>query len=104
VGNLTYSYDAGGRLAAVTLPAAVSSSTTAYNADNEQTKFGSASSLTYDADGELSGDGTNTYTWDTRGHLSTISGGATASFVYDAFGRRPSRAPNRLAERVRRCP
>jgi hypothetical protein len=34
---------------------------TAYNADNEQTKFGSASSMTYDADGELKSDGTNTY-------------------------------------------
>jgi RHS repeat-associated protein len=98
LGTLTYGYDAGGRrtssggsLAAVTLPSAVTSSTTAYNADNEQTKFGSASSLTYNADGELSGDATNTYTWDARGHLSTISGGATASFVYDAFGRRMKR-------------
>jgi YD repeat-containing protein len=43
LGNLTYAYDAdgrqtssGGRLAAVTRPAAVSSSTTAYNADHHQ--------------------------------------------------------------------
>jgi len=98
LGNLTYAYDAdgrrtskGGSLAAVTLPSAVSSSTTAYNVDNEQTKFGSASSMTYDADGELKSDGTNTYTWDARRHLTAISGGATASFVYDAFGRRMSK-------------
>jgi YD repeat-containing protein len=78
LGNLTYVYDADGRrtskggslAAAVTLPSAVSSSTTAYNVDNEQTKFGSASSMTYDADGELKSDGTNTYTWDARRHLT----------------------------------
>jgi uncharacterized protein RhaS with RHS repeats len=44
--------------------------------------------LSYDANGNLTGDGTNTYTWDARNHLSAISGGSTASFVYDAFGRR----------------
>jgi hypothetical protein len=88
LGNLIYSYDAGGRrtamggsLAAVTLPAAVSSSTTGYNADNEETKFGSANSMTYDADGELKSDGNNTCTGDARNHPSAISGGATASFV-----------------------
>jgi hypothetical protein len=42
----------------VTLSAAVGSSTTGYNADNEQTKFGSASSMTHDADGKLKSDGT----------------------------------------------
>jgi hypothetical protein len=29
-----------------------------------QVKFESASSMTYDADGELKSDGTNTYAWD----------------------------------------
>ncbi len=47
--------------------------------------------MTYDADGELKSDGTNTYTWDARRHLTAISGGSTASFVYDAFGRRMKR-------------
>lgn len=42
--------------------------------------------LTYDLNGNLTGDGTNTYTWDARGHLSALSGGVTASFVYDGFG------------------
>jgi RHS repeat-associated protein len=41
--------------------------------------------------GELKSDGTNTYTWDARRHLTAISGEATASFVYDAFGRRMKR-------------
>jgi hypothetical protein len=36
---------------------------------NAQTKFGSASSMTYDADGQVQSDGTNTYTRDPRGHF-----------------------------------
>jgi RHS repeat-associated protein len=44
--------------------------------------------LTYDLNGNLTGDGTNTYTWDARNHLSAISGAVTAGFVYDALGRR----------------
>lgn len=60
---------------------------TAYNADNEQTSF-NGTSLSYQANGNLSGDGTNTYTWNARNQLNQISGGVTASFVYDPFGRR----------------
>ncbi|MGH7932542.1 MAG: hypothetical protein ACREQN_05175 [Candidatus Binataceae bacterium] len=37
----------------------------------------------YDADGNLTGDGTDTYTLGARNHLSAISGGATASFIYE---------------------
>jgi hypothetical protein len=61
----------------------------AYNADNEQTKFSSASSISYDANGELKSETLNT--WDARRHLTGISGGATVSFLYDAFGRRMKR-------------
>lgn len=98
LGNLTYVYDAKGRrtstagsLGAVTLPANVAGGTsTAYNADNAQTKF-NGTTLSYDADGDLLSDGTNTYTWDARNHLTAIAGGTTATFVYDAFGRRMSK-------------
>jgi hypothetical protein len=38
----------GGSLAAVTLPSAVRQSSRLYNAENEQTKFSSASSITYE--------------------------------------------------------
>jgi uncharacterized protein RhaS with RHS repeats len=92
VGTLTYSYDADGRvinkagtLAAGTLPAAVSGNT--FNADNGMTAF-NGQTLSYDANGNLISDGANTYTWDERNHLSTISGGVSANFVYDALGRR----------------
>jgi len=92
LGNLGYSYDADGRVTAKTgslaitgMPAPVSVST--LNADNEMTGF-SGTTLSYDANGNLTSDGTNAYTWDARNHLAAMSGGATASFVYDAFGRR----------------
>ena len=64
-----------------------------FDADNGMTAF-NGTAMTYDANGNLTGDGTNTYTWDARNHLSTISGAATASFVYDAFGRRMSKTIN----------
>ena len=47
-----------------------------------------------DANGNLTSDGTNTYTWDARNHLSAISGAAPGNFayVYDALNRRVSKA------------
>ena len=41
--------------------------------------------------GNLTGNGTNTYTWNTRNQLTGISGSTTASFLYDALGRRESK-------------
>lgn len=67
------------------LPTAVASAT--YDAANEQTAFAGAT-LTYDANGNLTNDGTNTYVWDARNRLVSITGGTTASFHYDALGRR----------------
>jgi YD repeat-containing protein len=66
--------------------------TTSYNADNEQSTFNRVS-LSYDSNGNLTSDGTNTYTWDARNHLSKITQGRTTvgSFVYDGFGRRMSK-------------
>jgi len=95
IGNLTYTYDlngnrtsVGGTLAATNLPAAVS--TTAYNANNQLTTWGSAS-LSYDLAGNLTGDGAHAYAWSARTLLSSIDSGSTASFSYDAFGRRVSK-------------
>lgn len=53
------------------------------------TAFGSRT-LSTDANGNLTGDGTNTYTWDARNHLGQITQGSTtvASFIYDGLGRR----------------
>ena len=95
LGDLTYAYDAvgnrkavGGSLGATVLPAAVTSAT--YDDANRLTAWGSAT-LAYDDAGNLTGDGTNSYSWNTRNQLATISGGASASFAYDAVGRRSER-------------
>ncbi len=57
-----------------------------FNADNGMSAFNGAT-LSYDANGNLTSEGTNTYSGDARNHLTAISGGTTASFTYDAFGR-----------------
>jgi RHS repeat-associated protein len=95
LGNLTYGYDADGRRAAVGgsfartgLPAAASAGP--YDANNQVTQWG-GSNLTYDANGNLTSDGVNSYTWDARNRLVAISGGVSASFKYDPFGRRVSK-------------
>lgn len=95
LGSLTYTYDGDGRRTSRVsgldhsgAPAAVASAS--YNAANEVSTWG-AQTLTYDANGNMAGDGTNTYTWNARNQLSGISGGVAASFAYDAQGRRRSR-------------
>ncbi len=92
LGNLTYAYDlegrrtgVGGSYARTGTPQAASAAS--YNVNNQLTQWKGAS-LAYDANGNLTSDGTNTYTWNARNQLVTISGGASASFQYDPFGRR----------------
>ena len=93
LGNLSYGYDlagrrvtVGGSFATTNLPLPVS--TTAYDANNQLTQWGTAT-LTYDANGNMLSSGADGYTWDGRNHLvSTLSG---ASFQYDPFGRRTSK-------------
>jgi RHS repeat-associated protein len=95
LGNLSYAYDltgqrttVGGSYARTGTPQAVSPAT--YNVNNQLTQWKGAN-LTYDANGNLTSDGTNTYTWNARNQLVAISGGASASFQYDPFGRRVSK-------------
>ncbi len=64
-----------------------------YDADNRLTRWGSISP-TYDLNGNLTNDGSRTtYSWDARDRLTAIS--KTASFAYDAFGRRQSKTIGR---------
>src|SRR6266699_236707 len=95
LGNLTFAYDlagrrtgVGGSYARTGTPQTASAAT--YNANNQLTQWKGAT-LTYDANGNLTSDGTNSYTWNARNQLVTISGGAPASFQYDPFGRRVSK-------------
>lgn len=96
VGTMTYGYDSDGRIInrggtfdITNLPAALASVT--YDANNRLTKWG-RQTVSYDADGNLVSNGKNTYTtWNTCNQLTGISGSATASFLYDALGRRESK-------------
>lgn len=95
LGTLSYAYDAAGRrigvggsYARTGLPQAASSAS--YNINNQLTNWKGAT-LTYDANGNLTSDGTNTYTWNARNQLVSISGSVNASFQYDPFGRRVSK-------------
>ena len=49
------------------------------------------STIGYDANGNMAGDGVHTYTWNARNQLSMIDSGNTASFGYDTYGRRISK-------------
>jgi YD repeat-containing protein len=77
VAGYRYSFDAAGNRTAVSAlePLASAGPTPSYT-------------LTYDAAGRPTGrsDG-QSYAYDTRGNLSSISGSRTATFSYDAFGR-----------------
>jgi RHS repeat-associated protein len=104
LGNLTYNYDAAGRLTRVGgsfartgLPSPVA--TTQYDAANRQLMFGDRA-MTYDANGNLTtlvdAAGQSLFTWDARNRLTALSapGPTTAAFAYDPLGRRNSRAVN----------
>jgi RHS repeat-associated protein len=98
LGTLSYGYNngsekvsVGGTWARTLQPAAVSGAT--YNAANHQLVF-DAQTLTYDLNGNLTSDGTNTYTWDARNQLGAISGPTAATYAYDGLGRRRQKAIN----------
>jgi YD repeat-containing protein len=95
IGDLTYGYDAGGRrvsmggsYARTNLPAALTSAT--YD-DANQIATWAGTSFTYDDNGNLASDASKSYSWNARNELTGISGGVSASFAYDAVGRRRSR-------------
>lgn len=99
LGDLTYGYDAAGRRSSVGgsfarmgLPQPLTSST--HNANNQLTQRGTTN-LTYDLNGNLTGDGVKTYTWNDRNQLASMAGpGLSASFTYDSFGRRIGKTIN----------
>jgi YD repeat-containing protein len=65
--------------------AALTSAT--YDDANQIATFG-GTTFSYDDNGNLTSDGSKNYTWNARHELTAISGGVSASFGYDAFGRR----------------
>jgi RHS repeat-associated protein len=99
LGDLIYAYDAAGNcvrvdgsFARTTIPEAVFA--LAYDAANQLIQK-ETTSLSYDANGNLTNDGVRSYVWNARNQLATINGtGVTASFEYDAFGRRTRKTVN----------
>jgi len=103
LGDFTYTYDAagnriktGGTFARSNVPPALA--TTSYNANNQQTTFGTATE-TFDLNGNQAtttdAGVTTTYNWNARNQLTGISRtGFTASFTYDSFGRRTGKTSN----------
>lgn len=98
LGDLSYTYDNGGRriatsgsLARAALPDALIDA--AVDAANRLTAAGTQT-LTYDANGNLSGDGSRQYVWNARDQLVQIkdsAGAVIAAFTYDALGRRQTK-------------
>lgn len=101
LGDINYGYDAigrrttmGGSLARMNLPAAVPPGSV--DAGNRLVNW-NGKTITFDRNGNMTGDGTNTYVWDVRDRLVQIrdaGGGQIASFTYDAVGRRLTRDVN----------
>jgi RHS repeat-associated protein len=94
LGTLYYTYDAAGRRTSVSgtlantgLPTPVPSA--AYDAANELTHWG-GSVISYDANGNMTNDGSKTYQWNARNQLASVSG--SAALAYDGLGRRTQSA------------
>ena len=94
LGTLTYAYDLAGRrtqmggsYAQIGLPLGVSEAE--YNANNQLTEWGTASP-SYDANGNMTSDGVNTLTWNSRNQLASMNSSAI-SFQYDPYGRRSTK-------------
>ena len=89
LGDLSYEYDAAGRrvkmggsYARQSLPPSLTSTT--HNDANQLTQRGTLT-LSYDDNGNLTSDGVNTYTWNARNQLQSMSGTVSASFQCDGL-------------------
>ncbi len=99
LGDLGYQYDGSGLPTVITgtysrqqLPDAFGPAS--YDAANRLDKIRDAE-ITYDKNGNLTSDGTTTYTWNDRDQLSGLTrDGTTATFGYSTNGRRLSRTVN----------
>ncbi len=91
----SWSYDDNGNRATTTDP---SSNVTTYNYPGGNNKLSSLSgfvtqSFTYDANGNMTGDGTNTWTYDQRGRMATnVVGAVTTTYSVNDIGLRVKKA------------
>jgi RHS repeat-associated protein len=89
LGNLAYSYDSlsrrnfvSGNFAQTSLPGAIGSAT--YDAANELNNW-NGTAISYDLNGNMLSDGTNTFSWNARNQVATLN---SVTLQYDAAGRR----------------
>ncbi len=98
LGDLNYAYDGGGRivkrlgsLATTGLPQAMPAAT--YDLANRLTNW-NGTPLSHDANGNMLGDGSNSYAWNARNQLAALSGANLGVFMYDGLGRRAAKSIN----------
>jgi RHS repeat-associated protein len=89
--SYTYSYDATGNRTAKTIGGSTYTTTvsvTSNRLDAAQSPAGTAS-YSYDAMGNVVGDGGTTFTYSDRGRMATaVTAGGTVSYTYNGFGQR----------------
>jgi RHS repeat-associated protein len=102
--SFSYTYDRLGRRASMTregvdLPIGDAMSAV-YNAANRMTSY-NVDTPTHDAEGNMTGMGGETYTWNQKNQLIGIanSSGTYATFTYDALGRRIEKTINGVTKR-----
>src|SRR5215831_10256562 len=95
LGDLSYTYDSLGRRTQVSgsfaqtgLPGAITSAS--YDAANELTNW-NGTAISYDLNGNMLSDGTNTFTWNARNQVASLN---SLSPQYDGFGRRTKNLQN----------
>lgn len=84
--NFTYTYDRWGNRWSQTVTSG-SGPQPSYSF-NTSTNQITSSGFAYDAAGNLTNDGTHTYTYDAEGNITAVDGGSTATYVYDALNHR----------------
>ena len=89
-GTLSYGYDADGNRNTETLNGTATTFTVAASS-NQLASLSSGLNITYsyDADGNLTGDGTNTYSYDDTGRLASVTTpSGVVTYRYNALGQR----------------